>query len=202
MSKEKYSFVVVKYADAATAEAALATVSELAKEGIVKLKDAVAITKNEKGKLKLHQTKDDTAGKGFMKGGVIGIIFAVLFGGPAWLVAGAALGAAFAMFDRGIKDKLLKQLGENMTSAESALAALIEEADWAALTSRMGGQYPGEVIVKELVEDHLAAVEALTENKAVVEAVPEQVELTESAEPTEATKSAEPAESTESAETF
>jgi hypothetical protein len=29
------------------------------------------------------------------------------------------------------------------------------------------------------VEDHLAAVEALTENKAVVEAVPEQVELTE-----------------------
>jgi len=43
-----------------------------------------------------------------------------------------------------------------MTSTESALAALIEEADWATLTARMGSLYPGEVIVKELVEDHLA----------------------------------------------
>jgi uncharacterized membrane protein len=144
MSKEKYSFIVVKYADANMAEAALATVRGLAKEDVVKLKDAVAITKNEKGKLKLHQTKDDTGGKGFLKGGVIGIIFAVLFGGAAWIVAGAALGAAFALFDRGIKDKLLKELGEKMTSEES----------------------------------HLAAVEALAENKAVVEAVPEQVDLT------------------------
>lgn len=83
------------------------------------------------------QTKDDAAGKGFIKGGAIGIIFAVLFGGAAWVVAGAALGAAFAIFDRGIKDKLLK----------------------------------------ELVADHLAAVEALTENKEVIEAVPAEVEL-------------------------
>jgi uncharacterized membrane protein len=177
MSKEEYSFIVVKYADASTAEAALATGRELAKEGVVKLKDAVAITKNEKGKLHLHQTKDDVAGKGFLKGGVIGIIFAVLFGGPAWIVAGAALGTAFAMFDRGIKDKLLKELGEKMTATESALAVLIEDADWNTLIERMRSLYQGEVVIKELVADHLAAVEALTENKAVIEAVPTEVEV-------------------------
>jgi uncharacterized membrane protein len=182
MSNEKYSFIVVKYAGADTAEQALSTVRQLAKEDIVKLKDAVAITKNEKGKIKLHQTKDDTAGKGFLKGGVIGIAFAVLFGGAAWVVAGAALGAAFALFDRGIKDKLVKELGENMTTEESALAVLVEDANWEELTSRMRSQYTGEVIVKELVEDHLAAVEALTENQAVVEAVPEEVEITEQSE--------------------
>jgi uncharacterized membrane protein len=180
-NNEKYSFIVVKYAGADTAGAALATVRELAKEKVVKLKDAVAITKTEKGKIKLHQTKDDTAGKGFLKGGVIGIVFAVLFGGAAWLVAGAALGTAFAMFDRGIKDKLLKELGENMTSDESALAVLIEEADWGALLSRMDSKYTGEVLVEQLVEDHLAAVEALTENAEAVEAVPEELELTENA---------------------
>jgi uncharacterized membrane protein len=177
MSKEEYSFIVVKYPDASMGEAALATVGELAKEGVVKLKDAVAITKNEKGKLRLHQTKDDTAGKGLLKGGVIGLIFAVLFGGPAWLVAGAALGAAFAMFDRGIKDKLLKELGEKMTATESALAVLVENADWNTLIERMRSLYQGEVVIKELVADHLAAVEALTENKAVVEAVPAEVEV-------------------------
>ena len=42
---EKYNFIVVKYPAADTAEAALGTVLELAKEKVVKLKDAVAITK-------------------------------------------------------------------------------------------------------------------------------------------------------------
>jgi uncharacterized membrane protein len=183
---ENYSFIVVKYPQKETGEAALAAVQALAKEKIVKLKDAVAITKTEKGKIKIHQTKDDTAGKGFLKGGVIGLIFAVLFGGAAWLVAGAALGTAFAMFDRGIKDKLLKELGENMTSSESAVAALIEEADWATLQERMAAHnFNGERIIMELVGDHLAEVEALAakpETVEAVEAVPEELELAGSAE--------------------
>jgi uncharacterized membrane protein len=182
MSNEKYSFIVVKYAGVDTAGEALATVRELAKEKVVKLKDAVAITKTDKGKIKLHQTKDDTAGKGFLKGGVIGLVFAVLFGGAAWLVAGAALGGAFAMFDRGIKDKLLKELGENMTSDESALAVLIEEADWGTLLSRMDSKYTGETVVEQLVADHLVAVEALTETPETMQALPEELDLAESAE--------------------
>src|SRR5512135_823583 len=112
---EKYSFIVVKYPQKDTADAALKAVQALAKEKVVKLRDAVAITKTDKGKLKLHQTKDDTAKKGFLKGGGIGVLFALLFGPVGWVAAGAALGTAFAMFDRGIKDKLLKELGEKMT---------------------------------------------------------------------------------------
>ena len=146
--QEKYNFIVVKYPQADTAEAALAVVRKLEKEKVVKLKDAVAITKTEKGKIKLHQTKDDPAGKGFLKGGLIGLIFAVLFGPAGWIVAGAALGTAFAMFDRGIKNKLLKELGENMTSDESALAVLVVEADWDTVKSRMdANNFSGEVII-------------------------------------------------------
>jgi uncharacterized membrane protein len=175
---EKYSFIVVKYPKKETADAALAVVLGLAKEKVVKLKDAVAITKTEKGKLKLHQTKDDTAGKGLLKGGVIGIIFAVLFGPAGWIAAGALLGAAFAMFDRGIKNKLLKELGENMTADQSALAVLVEQADWAAVKERMAAQnFQGEIIVSELVEEHLAEVEKLTEKPEAVAVVPEEVEL-------------------------
>jgi uncharacterized membrane protein len=77
---EKYSFIVVRYPKKDTAEAALKVAGDLAKEKVVKLKDAVALTKDEKGKIHMHQTKDDAAGKGFLKGGLIGIIFAVLFG--------------------------------------------------------------------------------------------------------------------------
>jgi uncharacterized membrane protein len=175
---EKYSFIVVKYPIKETGEAALQAVKELAKEKVVKLKDAVAITKTEKGKIKLHQTKDDPASKGFLKGGVIGIIFAVLFGGAAWIAVGALVGTAFSMFDRGIKNKLLKELGENMTADESALAVLVEEADWAVVKERMAAHnFQGEVVVSEIVEEHLAEVEKLADNAETIEVVPEEVEL-------------------------
>jgi uncharacterized membrane protein len=174
---EKYNFIVVKYAQPDTADKALAELRKLAKEKVVKLKDAVAITKTEKGKIKLHQTKGDTAGKGFLKGGLIGLLFAILFGPAGWIVAGAALGTAFAMFDRGIKNKLLKELGENMTPDESAVAALIEEADWDTLRSHMNAKFTGEVIVQQMVEDHLDEVEKLSEDKEAVDAVPAELEL-------------------------
>ena len=52
--KEKYSFIVVKYPGKDTADGALKPVLGLAKEKKVKLRDAVAITKTDKGKIKLH----------------------------------------------------------------------------------------------------------------------------------------------------
>jgi uncharacterized membrane protein len=180
MMSDKYSFIVVKYPQVDTAQGALDALKQLAKEKVVELKDAVAITKTEKGKVKLHQTKDDPASKGFLKGGVIGIIFAVLFGAAGWIAAGALLGAAFSMFDRGIKNKLLKEIGEDMTTAESALAVLIKHADWDTLKERMqAAGYKGEIVISEIVEEHLDEVEKLADKPEVVEAVPDEIQVTE-----------------------
>ena len=176
---ERYNFLVIKYPGKAAAEGALNLVRSLEKEKVVKLKDAVAITKTSRGKIKLHQSKDDPASKGFLKGGLIGLVFAILFGPAGWVVAGAALGTAFAMFDRGIKNKLLKELGENMTPDESALALLIDETDVDTLNSRLDAKFTGEVIVSHAVEEHLDTAEELVENEDVVETVPEELELQE-----------------------
>jgi uncharacterized membrane protein len=173
---DKYSFIVVKYPQKDTADAALKAVQGLAKEKVVKLRDAVVITKTEKGKIKLHQTKDDPTSKGFLKGGGIGVLFAVLFGPAGWIVAGAALGGAFATFDRGIKNKLLKELGENMTPDQSAMAVLVEEADWETALGRMADlDLKGQVIVQELMAEHLAAIEQLVDVPPTTEPVPEEV---------------------------
>ncbi len=175
---EKYSFIVVKYPKVEMADEAMKVVLGMAKEKIVKLRDAVAITKTDKGKIKLHQTKDDPAAKGLVKGGGVGVIFALLFGPPGWIVAGAALGTAFAMFDRGIKNKLLKELGENMTPQESALAVLVEDADWETALGRMADKnLQGQVVVQELVAEHLAAIEKLVDVPPTTEAVPEEVKV-------------------------
>ena len=182
--KEKYSFIVVKYPGKDTADAALKAVLGLAKEKVVKLRDAVVITKTDKGKIKLHQTKDDATSKGLMKGGAIGVIFAVLLGPAGWIVAGAAAGGALATFDRGIKNKLLKELGENMTPEQSALAVLVEEADWETALGRMADlNLQGEVIVQELVAEHLAAIEKLVDVPPAGETVPEEVKVEAPAEP-------------------
>jgi len=174
--KDKYSFIVVKYPQQNVADAALQAVQDLAKEKVVKLRDAVVITKTEQGKIKLHQTKDDSTSKGLLKGGGIGVIFAVLFGPAGWIVAGAAAGGALATFDRGIKNKLLKELGENMTPTESALALLVEEADWEKALGRMADLHlQGQVIVQEMVAEHLAAIEKLVDVPPTTEAVPEEL---------------------------
>jgi uncharacterized membrane protein len=95
-----------------------------------------------------------------------------------WIAAGAALGTAFSLFDRGIKNKLLKALGENMTPDQSALAVLVEEAEWETLRKRMAAHnFQGEIIVRELIAEHLAAVENLVDAPTTTEAVPEEVKL-------------------------
>jgi uncharacterized membrane protein len=149
----------------------------LAKEKVVKLRDAAVITRTDKGKIKLHQTRDDSTSKGLLKGGVIGVIFALLFGPAGWIVAGSAPGGAFATFDRGIKNKLLKELGEKMTPEQSALAVLVEEADWEKALGRMADlNLQGEVIVQELVAEHLATIEKLVD-VPTTEAVPEELKV-------------------------
>jgi uncharacterized membrane protein len=175
---EKYSFLVIKYPKPDTAMEAMAALRALSKDKVVKLKDAVAITKTQKGKIKLHQTKDDAAGKGFVKGGIIGILLAALLGPAGWIAAGALMGTAFAMFDRGIKNKLLKELGQKMTPSESAVALLVEQADWPVAVERMRAHnFQGEVVVSQIVEEDMVEVEKLLEDGKMVASVPEEMEV-------------------------
>ena len=129
--KDKYSFIVVKYPGKEHRRCRVAGRAwAYRKRKWSSCAMPSPSPKQRQASCEVHQTKDDTAKKGFLKGGGIGVLFALLFGPVGWIAAGAALGTAFAMFDRGIKDKLLKELGENMTPEQSAMAVLVEEADW------------------------------------------------------------------------
>src|SRR4029079_734553 len=52
---------------------------DAAKEtGEINVEDVAMVYKNDKGKVKIQQTADATAGKGAIKGGGIGLLFGVL----------------------------------------------------------------------------------------------------------------------------
>ena len=175
---EKYIFIIIKYPKAGTANEALAALIELMQQKIVSLKDAVAVTKTEMGEIMLHQAQDVMAGKGFLNGRLIGVIFADLFGSAGWDMNGALAGTAFAILGQGIQDKLLDEFGEKMTPSESAVALLVERADWRkAVDSMRVHNFQGVIVISQNVIGDLANVEILLDDEKIIASVPEKMEV-------------------------
>jgi uncharacterized membrane protein len=175
---EKYIFIVIKYPKAETAIQALAALGELNQKKTVSLKDGLAVTKTAQGEIQLHRTQDDLAGAGFLNGRLIGIIFADLFGTADWDTNGALAGTAFSMLGQGIQDNMRNEFGEKMTPSESAVALLVERADWRnAVASMQVHNFQGMVVISQNVLGDLTNVEKLLEDEKNVVSVPEKIEV-------------------------
>jgi uncharacterized membrane protein len=175
---EKYIFIIIKYPQADTAFKALAALLELMHNQIVSLKDGVAVSKSDNAEITLHRAQGELSDKGFLNGDLIGIIFADLFGTTGWQMNGALAGTAFAMLGQGIKDDLLYEFGESMTSSESAVALLVERADWRKAVERMRvHNFKGVIVISQNVIGDLTHVEKLLEDEKNIASVPEKMQV-------------------------
>jgi uncharacterized membrane protein len=117
--------IVVAYPDEYRAAEVLATVRRLQAEYLIDLEDAIVVTKDSAGKVKLHQSHDlTTAGVigGAIWGTVIGLFFMVPFLGTA---IGAGIGALTgSLSDYGIDDNFARELSAQMTPGSSAIFVL------------------------------------------------------------------------------
>ena len=123
------NLVAVAFEDRATAEEVMGTLARLQKEHAIELEDAVIVTRDDKGKVKLHQSNKLAASGavgGALWGGLIGLIFFVpLFG----MALGAATGAATgALTDVGVDDKFMKELGEKLKPGGAAVFVLVHRS--------------------------------------------------------------------------
>jgi uncharacterized membrane protein len=105
-----------------------AELTKLQKEYLIEMEDVVVLTKNEKGKVKLHQAVNLTA-TGAVSGGFWGMLLGMVFLNP---LMGAALGAGAGalsgkLSDIGISDGFMKELGETFTPGTSALFVLVRK---------------------------------------------------------------------------
>ena len=117
--------IVVAYPDEYRAAEVLATVRRLQSEYLIDLEDAIVVTKDSAGKIKLHQSHDLTA-EGAIGGAIWGTLIGLFFMMPfVGTVLGAGIGALTgSLSDYGIDDHFAKELSTRMTPGSSAIFVL------------------------------------------------------------------------------
>jgi uncharacterized membrane protein len=112
------TLVVVGYDEPFKAEEVRLKLRKLQSEDLLDLADAVVAVKDEKGKVKLHQSVNLSANGAFF-GGYWGSLTGLIFLNAA---AGAASGA---LTDVGINDHFMKELSATLSPGSSTLFVLV-----------------------------------------------------------------------------
>ena len=121
--------IVISFEDEQTAFALRAELAKLQQEYLIEMDDAVVVTKDDKGKVKLHQAQNLTA-LGAVSGGFWGVLIGMIFLNP---LLGAAVGAGAgalsgALTDIGISNDMMKSFAESFKPGCSALFVLVRKA--------------------------------------------------------------------------
>jgi uncharacterized membrane protein len=162
--------IAIAYPDQYTAETVRETLTDLTTQRIIELKDAVVVTRDEDGKVKLHQTlrpAAEGAAGGLLWGGLIGLLFLAPLIGMA--IGAAAGGATGALTDVGIDDRFMKRLGRNLTPGGAALILLVHKVTPDKVLPHIQ-RYGGEVVQTSLDEDTEAQVRAALQPELAVAA--------------------------------
>ena len=154
------NLIAISYPDQATAEEVLGTLARLQTERSIELEDAVIVTRDQEGKVKLHQTAKlgaRGAAGGALWGGLIGLLFLAPLVGMA--IGAAAGGAAGAMADVGVDDRFLKDLGTKLEPGGAALIVLVHRSTPDKVLPEIS-KFGGEVIQSSLSDDVEAQLQA------------------------------------------
>jgi uncharacterized membrane protein len=145
--------IVIGYDDEHKAFETRVELMKLQKEDLIKMEDAVVVTKDAEGKVKLHQAVNLTAA-GAVGGTFWGTLIGMVFLNP---LIGAAVGAGAGaisgkLADIGINDKFMKELAETFTPNTSALFILVKKVTPDKVLERLKG-HGGRVIQTSLTKD-------------------------------------------------
>jgi len=145
--------VVIGFDNEHTAFEMRAALVKLQKEYLIDMEDVVVVTKDDKGKVKLHQAVNLTAA-GAVGGSFWGMLIGLIFLNP---LIGAAVGAGAGalsgkLSDIGINDKFMKELGETLKDNTSALFVLVRKATPDKLLDQLKG-FNGKVLKTSLTVD-------------------------------------------------
>ena len=160
--------IVVTYPDEYKAGEVVAVMQRLQREYLLEMEDAAFVTRDESGKLKLHQTVPLTqlgAASGAVTGTCLGALIGLLFLNPLLgAVAGAAVGGAGgalggSVADYGISDEFMRSLGSDFKPGTSAVFVLIRNATVDKVLAEVA-KYGGHVLRSSLSREAEARLQA------------------------------------------
>lgn len=154
------NLVVIGYDDPFKAEEVRLMLRKMQKDYLLDMGDAVVAVKDEKGKVKLHQSVNLTAA-GALGGGFWGALIGLIFLNP---LLGAAVGASAgaisgALTDVGINDKFMKDLAATLKPGSSVLFVLVRKATPDKVLDEVKGT-GGKILKTSLSHDDEAKLQA------------------------------------------
>ena len=145
--------VVISFEDEHSAFEMRAELVKLQKEYLIEMEDVVVVTKDDKGKVKLHQALN-LAAAGAVGGTFWGMLIGMIFLNP---LLGAAVGAGAGALsgklrDIGISDNFMKELGETFKNNTSAIFVLVRKVTPDKVLEALEG-FKGKILKTSLAKD-------------------------------------------------
>ena len=160
--------IVIAFDDEHTAFTLRAELAKLQKEYLIEMDDVVVVTKDDKGKVKLHQAQNLTAA-GAISGGFWGTLIGLIFLNP---LLGAAVGAGAgavsgALTDIGISNDMMKQFAASFKPGCSAVFVLVRKVTADKVLEALSTFEPkGKVLQTSLTKDKEDELRHVIENVA------------------------------------
>ena len=131
MAGEAQRIVVLGFDSRIGAQEGFDMAVRLQHEGKLVVRDAVFVTRDEKGHVRVEETTDPSIGASSLGGAVWGLLFGAILLVP---VAGMAIGAGVAaltarLIDSGLSDSFVKKLRESIQPGRTYLALLVSHAN-------------------------------------------------------------------------
>src|SRR5262245_1636557 len=122
--------VVIVFNNIDTAEFVRQTLQKLEESHTLILDDAVVVSKDDSGKVRVENEMDSGVKAGLVGGGLLGFLIGFIFGGPIGSMLVGTVGGALVgkLFKTGIDPKFVKQVTESLVRGSSALFMLIQAA--------------------------------------------------------------------------
>ncbi len=163
------NLAVIAFDDEHNAFKMRATLAKLQKDYLIEMEDVVVVTKDDKGKVKLHQAQNLTAA-GAISGGFWGTLIGMILLNP---VLGAAIGAGVgavsgSLGDIGISNDFMKELGASFKPGCSALFVLVRNSTPDKVLDALEPfRGKGKVLQTSLTKDKEEELRALLESTAI-----------------------------------
>lgn len=136
------ALIGLSFRDAFRAQEFITAMTRLTSVGSLKLRDAVIVSKNDDGDVKVRETIDPQPGRSALSGAVWTGLLGLLVGGPIGWIAGLGVGAGAGaltakVIDLGVPDEWVEWFRLAVHEGTTTVVVLAEDVDISALETEV-----------------------------------------------------------------